>query len=112
MATEVKPPTPNQHPAQLSDADMKSLWRFNLSSRTPSQDATNRVEALRSAACALADAIIDLSPHSRERSLALTDLESSVSNAVAAIERNDVPSKPQADEQENKSKDEETKSNG
>lgn len=54
---------------------------------SPKGDQTVRYEAIRGAALKLARVIADLTPESREQSLAITELESAVMWANAAIAR-------------------------
>ncbi len=55
----------------------------------PKGDQTQRYEQLRNKAKELALLIIELTPYSRDQSLALTDVESAVMRANAAIARNE-----------------------
>ena len=55
----------------------------------PKSDQPQRYEALRAEALGLAVVICDLCPDSRERALALTQLEGSIMWANAAIARNE-----------------------
>ena len=57
--------------------------------RAPRFDQTHRYYSLREAAKSLAQDILDLTPPSREQSLALTKLEEAVMWANAAIARNE-----------------------
>lgn len=65
----------------------KDLWEFNLSPHEISAEGMKRVHGLRSAAKAMANALIDMVPAGRSQSLALTDLESMLFNAVGGISR-------------------------
>lgn len=76
--------------AKAFDDELSALWTWNLTNHKPTPEALNKIEALRSTAIALKDAIIALSPHSRERSLALTNLEQTVFYSVAAVARTEV----------------------
>lgn len=61
----------------------------NLTNHAPtSGDVVDRFEAIREEAKALGHLIITVCPASRERSLALTNLEQTVMWAVASIARN------------------------
>lgn len=55
----------------------------------PKGDQAERYEKLRTAAREFAELICELTPKSREQSLALTNLEASVMYANAAIARNE-----------------------
>lgn len=57
----------------------------------PFGDQTDRYTVLRNGAKELAMIIIDLTPTSREQSIALTKLEEAVMFANAAIARNETP---------------------
>lgn len=66
----------------------KDLWKYNFTNHKPTAEGIKRIEALRSAAKAMADAIIDLAPAGRDQALALTSLEQMLFHANAAIARN------------------------
>ena len=57
----------------------------------PSGDQPERYESLRAMAFVFAEKIVELTPQSREQSLALTSLEEAVMWANAAIARREVP---------------------
>lgn len=76
--------------AEAFDEELRALWNWNLTNHKPTAEAIKKIEALRSTAIAMKDAIIALSPHSRERSLALTNLEQTVFYSVAAVARTEV----------------------
>jgi hypothetical protein len=61
----------------------------NYSYHAPKGDQTERYQAIREKAKELATLIVETSPNSRERSLALTNLEQSVFWANAGIARNE-----------------------
>lgn len=60
----------------------------NLTNHAPDDTKVAQYESLRAAAKALGARILDECPESRERSLALTNLEQTVMWAVASIARN------------------------
>lgn len=61
----------------------------NLTNHAPADDTVvNKFERIRTEAKQLGHEILDLCPDSREKSLALTNLEQTVMWAVAAIARN------------------------
>ncbi len=66
------------------------LIDHNLTNHAPNPDSDTimRFESIRIAAKTLGHIIVDLAPESRERSIALTELELTVMWAVAAIARN------------------------
>lgn len=68
-------------------ADDHARVEHNLRTHPPVAEQVERIEAVREAAIALGHVIADQCPQSREASLALTDLESTVMWAVAAIAR-------------------------
>lgn len=114
MAEEVKPPI------IPSNDQEKARWHFNFTNRKPSDEGLRKIEALRSSAKALADAFIDIAPYSRERSVALTNLETALFYINAAVARNEPAqqseaSKSKSEERreaamsEDQSKDEESK---
>lgn len=59
----------------------------NLTNHAPTPDKVASIEELRAYAKSLGHAIADLCPPSREKSLALTNLEQTTMWAVAAIAR-------------------------
>lgn len=73
---------------------LREQWDYRLTNHTPTKDGIRRIEALRSAAKAMKDAIIDLTPPGREQSLALTKNEEMLFYANGAVAReftNDNP---------------------
>lgn len=67
--------------------DQKDLWHYNFTNHTPHATVLPRIEGLRSAAMAMADAIIDMTPQGREQSLALTACENMLMHSVSALAR-------------------------
>lgn len=59
----------------------------NLTNHTPAPERIYAIEELRTTAKELGHAIVEFCPESRERSLALTNLEQTVMWAVASIAR-------------------------
>ena len=83
----------------------KDLWHYNFTNHKPTADGIRKIEGLRSAAKAMADALIDLCPAGRDQALALTSLEQMLFHANAAIartENEDVAGTPEEDKQLNK----------
>ena len=72
----------------LSDKDQKYIENTFMY-HPPKEDQPKRYEILRSDAKRLATVILDLCPESRERSIALTHLETAVMFGNAAISRNE-----------------------
>lgn len=72
----------------------KDEWHFRFTNHTPAASAVKKIEGLRRASCAMADAIIDMCPPSREQSLALTHLETMLMYSVAAIARTETKDNP------------------
>lgn len=70
-----------------SDDEQKQLWDWNFTNHTPTPEAIRKIEGLRAAAKAMKDAIIDMVPFGRDRSLALTSLEHMLFMANAGIAR-------------------------
>ena len=68
-------------------ADNDDLDRVYTYHRPKAEQAVS-YESIRSAGRYVAEIILELCPHSRERSLALTNLEQSIMWANAAIARN------------------------
>lgn len=64
-----------------------STPRWNMTNHTPSAYAIGTIEALREDFIELAESIEDVCPESRERSLAITNLEQALMWAVASIAR-------------------------
>lgn len=81
-------------PGPPDPQSLKDQWHFNLTNHKPHESTLKRIEGLRSAGKAMADAIIDMTPASREQSLALTHLEQMTMYAVAAIARNETEDNP------------------
>lgn len=71
----------------LQGQNLTELWDFNLTNHKPTSKAIEKIERLREAAKAYVNAIIELTPQSREQSLALTNTETANFYAVAAIAR-------------------------
>lgn len=67
--------------------ELKQAWRWNLSTHKLTAEGTRKIDALRSAAKAMADAIIELSPAGRDQALALTSLEQMSFHMNAAVAR-------------------------
>lgn len=82
-----------QHPAP---ADPKATWDFNLTNHKPTDEGIEKIEKLREAAKAYVNAVLELTPPSREQSLALTNIETGNFYAVAAIARNETEDKSDA----------------
>lgn len=80
------------------DEELKQLWDWNFTNHKPTAEAIKKMEGLRSTAKAMKDAIIGMAPHSRERSLALTNLEQVVFYSVAAIARTENEDKTPVDD--------------
>lgn len=97
------PPAPAKNPGQppaLDPTALKDLWRYNLTNHTPTPEGIRRIEALRSAAKAMADAIIDLCPAGRDQAMALSCNEEMLFHANAAVARAmnvDVEKTPEED---------------
>lgn len=69
--------------------DAQEQLLHNLTNHAPiDESVVARFESIRANAIVLGDDIIALAPESRERSLALTNLEQTVMWAVASIARN------------------------
>lgn len=69
--------------------DMKERIQHNFTYHAPQPGQVERYNQLREAAKALALLYVDLTPYSREQSVAITLLEESVMMANAAIARNE-----------------------
>lgn len=68
----------------------KARWDYNFSNHSGVPESKEAI-GIRSTCKAMKDALFDLTPYSRERSLALTNLEYMFHNALDAIERNPKP---------------------
>jgi len=75
-------------PYQPSETDVKKLEN-NFKYHTPKDGQSERYEAIRAKAKELAELMTNACPPSRELSVALTELETSVMWANAAIARNE-----------------------
>lgn len=97
----MQPSAPQKNPHVLDPTALKELWRYNFTNHTPTPEGIRKIEALRSAAKVMADAIIDICPGGRDQALALTSLEQMLFHANAAVARNmnvDVePKQPEED---------------
>lgn len=85
----------------LSDSDQKQLWDWNFTNHTPTPAALRKIEGLRAAAKAMKDAIIDMVPAGRDRSLSLTALEQTLFSAnagIARVENTDGEAEPPAED--------------
>lgn len=94
------PPTPPKNPHALDPQALKDLWNYNLTNHKPTAEGIRKIEAMRSAAKAMASAIIDLVPSGRDQALALTDLESMLFHSNAGIARamnEDIDDTPEED---------------
>lgn len=69
----------------------KQLLEFNLTNQSPTEDQVARIEKVRVDAKKLGRRILDSCPESRERALAITNLEQTTMWAVAAIAREEGP---------------------
>lgn len=84
------PQAPAKNPGQPTGQDptaLKELWHYNLTNHKPTADGIRRIEALRSAAMAMADAIVDLTPSGRDQAMALSANEEMLFHANAAVAR-------------------------
>lgn len=61
---------------------------WNMTNHRPTDDEIHAIEALREDFIGVAEAVEDVCPESRERSLAITKLEEALMWAVASIARN------------------------
>ena len=75
--------------SELSRADAPRYQRtiFNMTNQTPTDERVVRIETVRNSAKRMAGIIYQNCPESRERALALTNLEQSLMYAVASIAR-------------------------
>jgi hypothetical protein len=85
---------------------LKELWRYNLNRHELTNEGHKRVVALISAACAMADAIVDLTPPGRDQAMALSCNEELLFHAVAAVERSMNAESEQTPEEDQKLKEE------
>lgn len=77
---------PDEEPAKVM---LRARIHNDFHYHSPMPEQVERYTALRSAVCELALMIVDLTPISREQSLALTYLEQAVMFANASIARNE-----------------------
>lgn len=92
---------------QTDPTAQKELWHYNFTNHKPTEEGIRKIEALRSAAKAMSDAIIDLCPGGRDQALALTSLEQMLFHANAAVARTlneDVAGTPEEDKPKQESK--------
>jgi len=95
------PPCPDPRPAGGACITMSHrhlLMLYNIENiftyHAPFGDQTDRYNKIRESAKATAAVILELAPESRERSLALTNLEQAIFWANAAIARNETNPNP------------------
>lgn len=99
----MQPQAPAKNPGQAPAASpqaMKDLWAYNLTNHKPTAEGIRRIEALRSAAKAMADAIIDLCPPGRDQAMALSNNEQMLFHANAGVARGmneDIEATPEED---------------
>lgn len=99
------PPSRNpSSPPSLNPAALKELWHYNLTNHKPTAAGIQRIEALRSATKAMADALIDLVPAGRDQAIALGCAEEMLFHANAGVARTmnedrETTSKPAEDQQ-------------
>lgn len=72
---------------EVSPEDLKNLWHYQFTSHKPTAEGIRKIEGLRSAAKAMADAIIDMVPSGRDQALSLTNLEQMLFHANAGVAR-------------------------
>jgi len=68
--------------------ELHNRIEHDFTNHAPSPEAVDAIERLRESFKATAHAVIDLTPQSREQSLALTSIETGLMQAVAAVARN------------------------
>ena len=86
----MQPKAPAKNPGHAPGVDpqaLKDLWHYNLTNHKPTAAAIQKIEHFRSAAKAMADCIIDLTPAGRDQAMALSSLEEMSFHAIAAIAR-------------------------
>lgn len=69
--------------------EKRAQIEHNFTYHAPKGDQVERYQQIRDKAKELALLIVDLTPYSREQSLAITELEKAVAFANAAIARNE-----------------------
>ena len=99
----MQPKAPEKNPGNAPAIDpqaLKDLRAYNFTNHKPTAEGIRKIEAIRSAAKAMANCIIDLTPGGRDQALALTSLEQMLFHANAAVARNeneDVAGTPEED---------------
>lgn len=73
--------------------DMNKVWDFNLTNHKPTDEGIEKIERLREAAKAYVATVLELTPASREQSLALTNIETGNMYAIASIARTETEDK-------------------
>ena len=97
------PTAPDKNPGHapgVNPQGLKDLWHYNLTNHKPTANATKKIEAIRAAAMAMADCIIDLTPGGRDQAMALSSPEEMSFHAIAAVARNeneDIAGTPEED---------------
>lgn len=73
---------------QPTPDELKEIWNYNLSAKHQlTEEGKRNIGAIRSAAKAMMEAIVNLTPAGRDQALALTSLEQMTFYANAAIAR-------------------------
>lgn len=74
----------------MSKEDLRARTEHNMEYHRPQHQMTqDAMASLREQYLALANRVIDIVPESRELSMALTDLETSLMNSIAGLARNE-----------------------
>lgn len=88
-ATPKESPQSREQMLEMQKETQRQRERHNLTFHPPKEGQQERYQALRLKALELALLVIELTPYSREQSVALTEIETAVMWANAAIARNE-----------------------
>lgn len=75
------------------EAEVLNQWLWSFTNHTPSTEGIANIEHLRAQAKNMATSILKVCPNGREKSLALTALESALYSAIASIARKQTEDK-------------------
>lgn len=73
---------------KLAETGIKKAYNYHK----PSEDGLSKIKQIRRAGTMLDNMIQELAPHSRERSIAITELETAIMWAIKAVVINDPQS--------------------
>lgn len=85
-----KPEAPAKNPSHapgVNPQGLKDLWKYNLGKHELTPEGERKLNAVRSAAQAMAECLIEITPPGRDQAMALSATEDLLDHARNAIER-------------------------